>query len=248
MGLIIVTAVTITVAIMLHMVHGAAIAFLEAITEFTTIMFVDRRMFVDLVIVGIGDGDGPCSRDVLLQHLHGSPGAEGHDNHRACDPNRVAIAVLILILRLRGLYCGALGGGGGSWAAALIVTGAAMQRARAETEPFNVHKISNLHRSRAPRTPHEMRRWVAGVAHAGVARCGKKCATVKLRNEGSWRSVRPLRLELGTNKTRKRLIPALTNQDWTPQVGPDSRSRNEGQVTRGVRGVSHLSRSTLSGL
>jgi hypothetical protein len=45
--------VTITIAVVLHVVHGAAIAFLEAVAEFATVAFVDRRMLVDLMIVGI---------------------------------------------------------------------------------------------------------------------------------------------------------------------------------------------------
>ena len=53
LGSIIVT-VTIAVAVMLHVVHGAAIAFLEAFAEFAAIMLVDRRMLVDLMVVGIG--------------------------------------------------------------------------------------------------------------------------------------------------------------------------------------------------
>ena len=56
MGLIIVTAITIAiaVAVMLHVVHSAAITCLEAVAEFATVAFVDRRMLVHLVIIGIG--------------------------------------------------------------------------------------------------------------------------------------------------------------------------------------------------
>jgi hypothetical protein len=51
-GLVVVTAVTIT--IMPHMIHGAAVAFFEAVTEFAAVAFVNRRMLVDLMIVGVG--------------------------------------------------------------------------------------------------------------------------------------------------------------------------------------------------
>src|SRR3569623_1948702 len=39
---------------MLHVVNSAAITCLEAVAEFATVAFVDRRMLVHLVIIGIG--------------------------------------------------------------------------------------------------------------------------------------------------------------------------------------------------
>ena len=56
-GLIVVSAVvtiTITIAVVAHVVHGAAVAFLEACPE-VALFFVaaDRRMLVHLVIIGV---------------------------------------------------------------------------------------------------------------------------------------------------------------------------------------------------
>jgi hypothetical protein len=97
MGLIVTISIPITV--MLHMIHGAAIAFLEAIAEFASITFVDGRMFVYLVIVGIG---------VTTVHIIA---AGSFDTFMEALALRVAIpvggsipvaiAVLILILGLR---------------------------------------------------------------------------------------------------------------------------------------------------
>jgi hypothetical protein len=46
--------VAVTIAIMPHMVHGPAIAFLKAVAEFAAITFIHRRMLVHVMVVGIG--------------------------------------------------------------------------------------------------------------------------------------------------------------------------------------------------
>jgi len=44
----------VTIAVIPHVLHGTAIAFLEAIPEFAAITFVDGRMLVYVMIVGVG--------------------------------------------------------------------------------------------------------------------------------------------------------------------------------------------------
>jgi len=46
-------AIAIAVSVMLHVIHGAAVACLETIAEFATIPLVDGRVLVDLVIVSV---------------------------------------------------------------------------------------------------------------------------------------------------------------------------------------------------
>src|SRR3569833_2281758 len=101
----IVIMVTIPIAIVLHMVHGAAVAFLEAFAEFPTILSVDRGAFEDIVIVRIG---------VTMINV---VAACGYNTIAEALPLRVAVAVgcaipvaitilvLVLILRGAGLWC-----------------------------------------------------------------------------------------------------------------------------------------------
>jgi hypothetical protein len=98
-GLIVVAiTVTITVTIVFHMIHGAAIAFFEAFAEFAAIMFVDGRMFVHLVIVGVGVAAvhivPACSFDTLAKSLALRVAVA------VGGAIPVAIAVLILVLVL----------------------------------------------------------------------------------------------------------------------------------------------------
>jgi hypothetical protein len=91
--------VTVTIAVVLHVVHGAAIAFLEAIAELTAVMFVDRRVFVHLVIVRIGPAMvhivATCRFNAFTEAL----ALRVTITIRRAIP--IAIAVLVLILRLR---------------------------------------------------------------------------------------------------------------------------------------------------
>jgi len=96
--------VAVTIAIMLHVIHGAAIAFLEALAELAAIVVVDRRVLIHLVIVGIG-----------LVVIHVVAASSFHAlaeplplrvaiGIRCTVPVAIAItvAILILILVLRG--------------------------------------------------------------------------------------------------------------------------------------------------
>jgi|KBSSwiStaDraftv2_1062776.scaffolds.fasta_scaffold11915_10 hypothetical protein len=93
--------VTITIAVVLHVVHGAAIAFLEAIAELTAVMFVDRRVFVHLVIVCIGTAMvhivATCRFNAFTEAL----ALRVTITIRRAIPITITIAVLVLILRLR---------------------------------------------------------------------------------------------------------------------------------------------------
>src|SRR5947207_189607 len=93
--------VTITIAVVLHVVHGAAIAFLEAIAELTAVMFVDRRVFVHLVIVCIGPAMvhivATCRFNTFTEAL----ALRVTITIRRAIPIAITIAVLVLILRLR---------------------------------------------------------------------------------------------------------------------------------------------------
>ena len=94
-GLIVVT-VTITVTIVFHMVHGAAIAFFEAIPEYPAIALIDGRMFVDVVVVCIG---------VAMLHVVASSGfhafVEALALHIAIAVGgAIPIAILIAVLIL----------------------------------------------------------------------------------------------------------------------------------------------------
>src|SRR3569833_2545364 len=49
----VVISVAITIAVVPHMIHGSAIAFLEAFAEFATVVLIDRRVLVYLMIISI---------------------------------------------------------------------------------------------------------------------------------------------------------------------------------------------------
>jgi hypothetical protein len=95
--------VTIVIALMFHVIHGTMIAFLEALSEYATIAFVDRRMLVYLVIVGVGMTvvhiiaagsfyafTEPLTLRILIAVWRAIPGA-------------IPILILILVLRWWGL-------------------------------------------------------------------------------------------------------------------------------------------------
>lgn len=90
--------VAITVAV-LHVIHGATVAFLEAVTEFATIAFVDWGMFVHLMVVGIG---------VTAVHIVAASSFHTFSEALALgisiavgSPIPVAITILVLIRILR---------------------------------------------------------------------------------------------------------------------------------------------------
>ena len=96
----IVIMVTIPIAIVLHVVHGATVAFLEAFAEFPAILSVDRGTFEYIMIIGIG---------VTMIHV---VAACGFNAFTESLPLRIAVAVggaipaaitiLVLVLILRG--------------------------------------------------------------------------------------------------------------------------------------------------
>ena len=47
-------SIIVAIAVMLHVIHCAAIAFLEAVPEFATVALVDGWVLVHLVVVGVG--------------------------------------------------------------------------------------------------------------------------------------------------------------------------------------------------
>jgi hypothetical protein len=101
-GLVIVTAVaiavvvTIMIAVVLHVIHGATVAFFKALAEFAPIMFVDGRVLVHLMIVGVG-----------VTAIHVIP-ASGFNTFTEALPLRISVsvwsaipvAITILILAL----------------------------------------------------------------------------------------------------------------------------------------------------
>ena len=105
MGLIVVAAVTVTIVvpIALHMVHGAAIAFFEAVAEFSAIPLINGRVLVDLMIVGIGmtmvheitTGCLNTFAEPLALRITVLVGS--------AIPVAIAILVLVLVLRRAGL-------------------------------------------------------------------------------------------------------------------------------------------------
>lgn len=54
MWFVVAIVVTIVVTIMLHMVHGAAVAFTETFAECSAVPFIHRRTFVDIVVIRVG--------------------------------------------------------------------------------------------------------------------------------------------------------------------------------------------------
>jgi hypothetical protein len=171
-GLIIVTAITIAIAVMLHVVHSAAITCLEAVAEFATVAFVDRRMLVHLVIIGIGvtaihvvtAGSLYTFTEALALRVAITVGS--------AIP--IAIAILILVLSL---------GSAVLRIARVLLLGGCLDCCRgchAESQSGNreqlyvFHKISNLHWSELHVQRNEMGMERCALPFSWVARCGKK--------------------------------------------------------------------------
>jgi len=173
-GLIIVTAITIAVAVavMLHVVHSAAITCLEAVAEFATVAFVDRRMLVYLVIIGIGVAAIHVVTAGSLYTLAEALALRVAITVGSAIP--IAIAILILVLSL---------GSAVLRIARVLLLGGCLDCCRgrhAESqsgnrEPLYVfHKISNLHWSELHVQRNEMGMERCALPFSWVARCGKK--------------------------------------------------------------------------
>jgi len=132
--------VTITIAVMLHVIHGATIAFLKAFAEFSTILSVDRRAFENVVIVCVG---------VTVIHVVTAGRFYAFTESltlwvaiaiRGAIP--VAIAILVLILRLRSAGLRGARGQGRFLCRCFDRCGCGDAEGKSwNREPFYVHKI-----------------------------------------------------------------------------------------------------------
>jgi hypothetical protein len=100
---LIVVAVAVTVAVVSHVLHGTAIAFLEAISEFAAITSVDGRMLVNVMVVGVGVA---AVREVAASSFHAFTEALAlWITIPIGGAIPIAIAVLIAVLILGGTGC-----------------------------------------------------------------------------------------------------------------------------------------------